>query len=134
MELTEAPKGMALTPVPAALPAEQTEPRSLVQLAIERNVPVEILKQLVALQQQVAERDARAAFVEALTAFRAECPPIPKTHENTQFSVTRNGVKRTARYASLEDIDRIARPVAASHGFQSMPDAVFCRSAIVSLL
>lgn len=89
---------------------------ALVRLAIEQQVPVEALERLVALQERVMERDARAAFVQALAAFRQECPPILKTRENEQFSVTRNGVRRKARYAPLEDIDRIAGPIAAKHG------------------
>lgn len=88
----------------------------LVRLAIEQKVPVEALERLVALQERVMERNARTAFVEALAAFRQECPPILKTRENEQFKVTRNGVKRPARYAPLEEIERVAGPVAARHG------------------
>lgn len=100
----------------AAEPMEGGDVSALVRLAIEQKVPVEALERLVALQERVMERDARTAFVEALAAFRADCPPILKTRENSQFDVTRNGVRQKARYAPLEDIDRIARPVAAKHG------------------
>lgn len=92
------------------------EVASLVQLAIDKGTSVEVLERLVALQERVNEREARAAFFAALAAFREECPPITKTRENTQFEVTREGVKRAARYAPLDEIDRVARPVAAKHG------------------
>ena len=55
-------------------------------------------------------------FYRALAAFRAECPQPKKTRENAQFSVTRNGVKRSSMYAPLEEIDRVAGPVAAAQG------------------
>ena len=100
----------------AADPIEEANVSGLVRLAIEQKVPVEALERLVALQERVMERDARTAFVEALAAFRQECPPILKTRENSQFQVTRSGVKRNARYAPLEDIDRTAGPIAARHG------------------
>ena len=99
-----------------AVATQQDAPQSLVQLAIEKGVDVEVIERLVALQERVTERNARAAFVEALSAFREECPPIQKTRINDQFSVTRNGVRRQARYAPLEEIDRVARPVAAKYG------------------
>lgn len=89
---------------------------ALVKLAIEKGVEVEVLERLVALQERVSERNARAAFIEALAAFQQACPPILKTRENAQFQVTRSGVSRKAKYAPLEDIDRVARPVAARFG------------------
>lgn len=109
-ELT-VPGGSAVTPHESS-----TEVTSLVQLAIDKGVNVEVIERLVALQERVYDRDARAAFIAALAAFQADCPQILKTRENTQFSVTRNGAPRKARYAPLEDIDRIARPIAAKHG------------------
>lgn len=89
---------------------------ALVEMAINKGVDVTLLERLVALKERVDERDARAAFIAALAAFQSECPPIIKTRENTQFKVTRAGAPRNARYAPLEEIDRIARPVAAKHG------------------
>jgi len=89
----------------------------LVQLAVKEKVPVEILERLVALQERVTDRNARTAFIQALSAFRDQCPPIQKTRQNIQFSrVDRAGVKGPAMYAGLEDIERIARPVASANG------------------
>ena len=84
--------------------------------AIDRGIDVKALEQLVALEERVSARLARSAFIEAMTAFRNACPPIARTQENSQFEVTRNGVKRKARYAPLEEIDRTIRPIAAEHG------------------
>lgn len=103
-------------PAPALQDEGDASPASLIQLALEKGVDVALLEKLVDLQERVTERHARAAFVQALAAFRDECPPIMKTAENSQFQVTRNGAKRAAKYAPLEEIDRTARPIAAKHG------------------
>ena len=88
----------------------------LARLALEGGHPVEVLERVLAMEERISDRNARVAFVEALTAFRDQCPQIEKTRENTQFTVTRGGVKRNSTYAPLEDIDKVARPVAAKHG------------------
>ena len=78
---------------------------------------VAALERLVALQERATDRRARMAFIQALSAFRDQCPPIQKTRQNLQFSrVDRNGVKGPAMYADIEDIERIARPVASANG------------------
>ena len=89
---------------------------ALVRLALEQNRPVEVLERLVSLQERVADREARMSFVRALSAFRAKCPQPRKTKENSQFTVTRGGIKRPSMYAPLDEIERVARPVAADHG------------------
>lgn len=93
-----------------------SEMTPLLRLALEQKVDVGVLERLMDLEERVSARNARAAFMEALTAFRQECPPIKKTRENTQFRVTRSGVQRASRYAPLEEIDATARPVAHAHG------------------
>jgi hypothetical protein len=90
---------------------------SMMTLAVQQGPQgVEALERLVALKERMDDRAARQAFVVAMSDFRSQCPPIPKTRENTQFSVNRNGVKVPARYAPLEEIERVVRPVAAAHG------------------
>ena len=106
-----------VVPEPSAVAHTEEGGDSLIRLALEQGHPVDVLERLVALQERVTERNARMAFVEALTAFRRECPVIPKTRKNLQFQkVTRAGTKAPAMYAALEDIDRIAQPVASAHG------------------
>lgn len=101
---------------PTDLQTSDQSAGDVVRFALERGVDPAVLEKLVALQERVSDRNARAAFIEALSAFQAKCPPILKTRENTQFSVTRSGVKRSALYAPLEEIQRVARPVAAEFG------------------
>jgi len=90
----------------------------MMEVAIQQGPQgVEALERLAALMERETDRRARMAYIEALGKFRDECPPIPKTRANSQFSkVNRAGVKGPAMYAGLEDIDAIARPVASANG------------------
>jgi len=88
----------------------------LLTAAADKGMSLEDLKELFSLQKEIDARNARMGFYRALAAFRAECPQPQKTRENTQFQVTRNGVKRHSKYAPLEEIDRVAGPVAAAQG------------------
>ena len=88
----------------------------LLTAAADKGMSLEDLKELFSLQKEIDARNARMGFYRALAAFRAECPQPKKTRENAQFSVTRNGVKRSSMYAPLEEIDRVAGPVAAAQG------------------
>ena len=98
------------------LPAGAGEIPDMIRWALENDANVEVMERIVALQERVSLQNARMAFSQALSAFRAECPQPKKTRENIQFSVTRGGVKRHSMYSPLEEIDRVARPVAAAHG------------------
>lgn len=74
----------------------------LVELALREKVPVEVLKDLVALQERVTARAARIAFFEALHRFKTETPPVPKTKA---IAVETDGTKRVrSRYAPLDVI------------------------------
>ncbi len=88
-----------------------------VPVEVLKDFPVDVLERLVAMQEREGERLARKDFVQALSSFREACPQIQKTRENKQFSkVNRAGAKVASKYAALEDIDAIARPVASAHG------------------
>lgn len=88
---------------------------SLVRLAIERGVDVEVLERLVALQERVTERNARAAFFEAVANFQEECPEIRKV-KNAEITSKRTGGKFSYTFAPLEEIARTIRPVLKRHG------------------
>lgn len=86
----------------------------LVRLAITEKVPVEVLERLVALQERVMERDARAAFFAALNAFQEECPEIAKVKEAE--ITTKGGSTYSYTFAPLPEITRTIRPVLKKHG------------------
>jgi hypothetical protein len=87
---------------------------SLVRLAIERGVDVEVLERLVALQERVTERDARAAFFGALASFQEQVPEISKSRKAK--IATRNGGEYEYTYAPLEEITRTIRPALKENG------------------
>lgn len=94
---------------------EDTSPGALIRFALERGeVDIEVLERLVALQERVLERDARAAFFDALHAFQEECPEIAKSR--TANIKTRSGGTYSYTFAPLEEITRTIRPVLHRHG------------------
>lgn len=111
--------GMAALGGPG-LPTQADEPQSpqdakdLVELAIREKVPVEVLERLVALQERVTERNARAAYFAAVAAFQEECPQIHKS--KTAKITTKGGGSYDYTFAPLEEITRVIRPLLKKHG------------------
>lgn len=94
----------------APLAEQHTDDDSLVRLAIEQKVPVEILEKLVALQQSVQDRNARDAFFTALANFQEKCPPIKK-NKSAEITSRREGAKSFSyKYATLDELQRHIRP------------------------
>lgn len=110
--------GTSLQTRAEALPEVGPSVKDLMSMAIQQGESgVAALERLAALMERETDRRARMAYIEALSRFRDQCPPIPKTRKNIQFSrVNRAGVKGPAMYADIEDIDRIARPIASANG------------------
>jgi hypothetical protein len=77
--------GLALEKHGGSAVTQTSDVMALLQQAVERGVSVEMMSQLVDLQERVDAKRARAAFFEAMTAFRNECPPIPRTREKTSI-------------------------------------------------
>ena len=88
--------------------AAPPEPLSLIQIAVEKGYDPAQLKVLVDLQAAVEAQQARKAFNVAMTACQSEMPLVVKDSENAH---TRS------RYAGLECVQRVARPVYTKHGF-----------------
>lgn len=87
-----------------------SEETSLVQLALERNVDVEVLERLVALKERADARNARDAYFKALTNFQEKCPPIKK-NKSAEITSKREGAKSFGyKFASLDEIQRHIRP------------------------
>jgi hypothetical protein len=86
----------------------------LVRLAIEKQVSVDVLERLVALQERVSDRNARQAMSEAVARFQAECPSIKKGR--TARIATKSGGSYSYTFASLDEIARAIRPILHRHG------------------
>ena len=64
------------------LPAQsESSPLSLIQIAIERNLPIEHLEKLMALKERYDAIEAKKKFLEAMSNFQSDCPPLEKSKE-----------------------------------------------------
>ena len=93
--------------------AEVAGVQSLVQLAVEKGVAVDVLERLVSLQERVTEQAAQSALFEAISAFQDACPRINKAR--TAKVATKGGSNYSYTYASLDDIEKVIRPVLRRH-------------------
>jgi hypothetical protein len=101
--------GTDVTPRGADLPApaEAEQITTLVELAIREKVDVGVLERIVALQERVSERNARAAYFEAVSRFQESVPEIPKSKRVNY--VTKTGARIDYNYAPLDAITRAIR-------------------------
>lgn len=91
------------------LPVARTDFGAIVNNAIEKGIDPAALGQLLEQWKDYRRVTAKADFDAAMACFKAECPPIPRRTENSQFQVIRNGVKVNRSYAALEDIEATIR-------------------------
>ena len=85
-----------------------TDPPSLIKLALEKGVDVEVLERLVGLQERVTDRLARTEFFAALKAFQEEVPDLQKS--KTAKIATSGGSSYSYTYAPLDGIAKLVRP------------------------
>ena len=98
-------------PMQTALVAQSQAPSNPLQilaLAVEKGAGIETIERLVALHQQMEEREAKASFDEAMNAAQKEMDPVRTNTDNPQ---TRS------RYATYQALDKIMRPIYTRHGF-----------------
>lgn len=106
-------------------------PADLVRLAIEKQVDVEVIERLVALQERVTERNARAAYFRALSDFQDRCPPIQKKREAK--IQTRKGGNYAYTYAPLEEIARVIRPLLREVGLSYSFDVAHSEAGVLDI-
>jgi hypothetical protein len=93
---------------------QRIDVNALVQHAIEGKASVETLERLFALSKEVRAEQARAAWHVAMAAFQAEAPEITK--EKIAKVITRTGGTYSYKYAPLDRIIPLVRPILAKHG------------------
>lgn len=110
-------RGTAMTKIVKAETHEiQREPGSILDV-IERaardpSVDVAKLERLLAIREKIVTDARRTAFMEALARLQARLPQITKSGTITD----RDGAIRN-RFAKIEDIDVVIRPLCADEGF-----------------
>src|SRR5262245_6573256 len=100
------------TPTDGAL--VRLNPQQLIAQALSAQAPIETVEKLVALAERVHAVTARQAWHEALAAFQAECPPIPKSRKAN--IPLRSGGSYSYTYAALQDVLNVVTPHLAKHG------------------
>lgn len=98
---------------PSAIAVRQPDSGALMfeRLAADPNVPVEKLERLIAMQERIMAHNAKAEFDSAYAEMQGEIPVITERGE-----ILVSGQLRS-KYAKLEDIIRIVRPIMQQHGF-----------------
>ena len=76
------------------------------RLATDPNVDVDKLERLIQMQERILTHQARAAFNTAFAVMQGEIPTVEE-----------RGKTDKGRYARLEDIIEIVRPILRNHGF-----------------
>ena len=81
--------------------------------ALDASTPVEKLETLINLAQRREDKAAKIAFASALSAARAEIPPILKDAE-VDFASTKG--RTNYQYETLAGIAKVVDPILSSHG------------------
>ncbi len=91
------------------------DPQQLLAVALERGAGVETLERLVALAKDLHAVQAREAWNQGMAEFQRRCPAIKKT--NTAQIATQRGGFYSYKYAALDEILEIIRPLLGELGF-----------------
>ena len=90
-------------------------PASILQDAVSRGATVETLAKLLELQERWEANEARKAFHEAFSAFKAEAPKLDKTKE-VKYPSKGGGEATRYKYTPLDEIASTLAPILSKHG------------------
>ncbi len=95
--------------LPAVQPKHQDPVLAIIDMAArDPTVDVAKMQQLLDMRERVMAREAKIAYSVAMRAAQSEMQPVVRDAENKATS---------SRYARLETIDKVIRPVYTRHGF-----------------
>lgn len=108
------PQALVEREEPTETPASES---TAIVLMIERaasnpDVDVDKMERLLAMQERVFERRAKAEYTAALAALQ---PTLPVIHERGSIKDKAGKVQST--YAKWEDVNECIRPILSAHGF-----------------
>ena len=92
--------------------AQQFDIEGMFRFALEKSAGPEAMTTLMNIRRELNAEAAKKAFDEALSAFQEECPVITKT----KGVPTKSG-DIAYRYAPVEQIEAVIRPIERKHGF-----------------
>lgn len=88
-------------------------PAELIQMVVAGKGSLDQLKGLLDLQKDYEAREAKKAFIRAMTAFKIEAPMVTKDKSNKQYN---------SKYTSLSNLVNTVNPVLSKHGLSSSWD------------
>ncbi len=84
---------------------------TLIQKAIESNVPVESLQRLLLMRETLLKEKAKTAFIQAMSDFQKKCPVIEKKKK----VMNKDGTTIRYKYAPIDSIvEQIQKPLGES--------------------
>ncbi len=99
-------------------------PMQMLQIAVERNADLDMLTKLMDLQDRYEAREARKAYVTALTEFKADPPTLTKNRK-AGFD-TKGGGHTEYEYVNLAQVANVVAPALSacglSHGWSTSQD------------
>jgi len=90
------------------------DPQALITQALTSNASIETVEKLVALAERIHRETSRQAFHRAMAEFQRRAPVIPKTKRVRV--PTRGGGSYSYKYAPLDRVMRLIRPILADVG------------------
>lgn len=119
------PEPLAISPIADARgPGGPTAVLALINLAIDKGVPVESLQTLQKMYHEEMALVSKRQYTEALSRFQSKCPPVPADAELGHLSrVGRDGIKRAVRFASIQGLRDWMQPYLDPEGFSVTLDA-----------
>ena len=83
---------------PTQAPAAISSPAKLLEIAVSKDMDIEKLERLLALQERWDSEQARKAYLDSFSKFQAECPEIPKNIKKV-IPYKQGGGTKTLEYA-----------------------------------
>lgn len=108
----------------ATTPPQSPSPWSMIDADMIKELDVEKLERLYALQERHVASEAERQLATALTNFQAECPTIKKERKNEHL--------RTA-YAKIDDIMATIQPVLSKHGLSVSFDTPSTKESLTAI-
>lgn len=97
-----------------APPAQAPTPSTLLAMAVQQGADLDKLERLMALQERWEANEARKAFTEAMTAFKAE--PLTIFKNRSVGYTTKDNEFVGYKHASLDEVVSVVVPAMARHG------------------
>ena len=98
-------------------PSEADKFLAMIQWAVQNQVDAGNMRQLLDMHTEVVKRAAEVAFKQSMVRLQSRIPALFKTSEIVVSGATRS------RYAALESIDKVVRPLMSEEGFSVSYDS-----------